>query len=106
MPSNRVVKVRSGGDSVSAQEMRDGIAAIQAELDVTPDKGTLGRIAARVNGSVVEATLRGLVDERQVVAHGGDAGLVGDRPVTGDNRVDVHAEHEVARRDPVRRGRP
>ena len=36
MPSNRVVKVRSGGDSVSAQEMRDGIAAIQAELDVTP----------------------------------------------------------------------
>src|SRR6476661_8712733 len=36
MPSNRVVKVRSSGDSVTAQEMRDGIAAIQAELDVTP----------------------------------------------------------------------
>lgn len=36
MPSNRVVKVRSSGDSVSAQEMRDGIAAIQQELDVTP----------------------------------------------------------------------
>jgi VacB/RNase II family 3'-5' exoribonuclease len=36
MPSNRVVKVRSSGDSVSAQEMRDGIAAIQQELKVTP----------------------------------------------------------------------
>src|SRR6478736_2755105 len=36
MPSNRVVKVRSTADSVTAQEMRDGITAIQAELDVTP----------------------------------------------------------------------
>ncbi|MCW2736127.1 RNB domain-containing ribonuclease [Nocardioides sp.] len=36
MPSNRVVKVRSSGDSVSAQEMRDGIAAIQQELKVSP----------------------------------------------------------------------
>ena len=36
MPSNRVVKVRSSGDSVTAQEMRDGIVAIQEELDVTP----------------------------------------------------------------------
>jgi exoribonuclease R len=36
MPSNRVVKVRSTGDSVTAQEMRDGIAAIQQELKVTP----------------------------------------------------------------------
>jgi VacB/RNase II family 3'-5' exoribonuclease len=36
MPSNRVVKVRTSGDSVSAQEMRDGIAAIQEELKVTP----------------------------------------------------------------------
>jgi VacB/RNase II family 3'-5' exoribonuclease len=36
MPSNRVVKVRPSGDSVSAQEMRDGIAAIQQELKVTP----------------------------------------------------------------------
>ena len=36
MPSNRVVKVRSSGDSVSAQEMRHGIAAIQAELKVSP----------------------------------------------------------------------
>ncbi|GAB3019753.1 ribonuclease R [Nocardioides flavus (ex Wang et al. 2016)] len=35
MPSNRVVKVRSTGDSVTAQEMRDGIAAIQEELDVS-----------------------------------------------------------------------
>ena len=35
MPSNRVVKVRSTGDSVTAQEMRDGIAAIQQELKVT-----------------------------------------------------------------------
>jgi VacB/RNase II family 3'-5' exoribonuclease len=35
MPSNRVVKVRSTGDSVSAQEMREGIAAIQQELEVS-----------------------------------------------------------------------
>ena len=31
MPSNRVVKVRASGDSVTAQEMRDGIAAIQEQ---------------------------------------------------------------------------
>ncbi|NYE38533.1 VacB/RNase II family 3'-5' exoribonuclease [Nocardioides cavernae] len=37
MPSNRVVKVRSTGDSVDAQEMRDGIASIQQELEVSPD---------------------------------------------------------------------
>ncbi len=36
MPSNRVLKVRTTGESVSAQELRDGIAAIQQELDVTP----------------------------------------------------------------------
>ena len=36
MPSNRVVKVRTSGDSVTAQEMRDGIAAIQAEQKVSP----------------------------------------------------------------------
>ena len=36
MPSNRVVKVRSTGDSVTAQEMRDGIAAIQGELELSP----------------------------------------------------------------------
>ncbi len=36
MPSNRVVKVRTSGDSVSAQEMREGIAAIQEELGVAP----------------------------------------------------------------------
>jgi exoribonuclease R len=35
MPSNRVVKVRASGDSVTAQEMRDGIAAIQQELEVS-----------------------------------------------------------------------
>jgi VacB/RNase II family 3'-5' exoribonuclease len=35
MPSNRVVKVQSTGDSVSAQEMREGIAAIQQELKVS-----------------------------------------------------------------------
>ncbi|RYB90007.1 RNB domain-containing ribonuclease [Nocardioides oleivorans] len=35
MPSNRVVKVRSTGDSVTAQEMRDGITAIQQEMKVT-----------------------------------------------------------------------
>ena len=37
MPSNRVVKIRSTGDSVSAQEMRDGIATIQQELKVSPE---------------------------------------------------------------------
>ncbi len=36
MPSNRVVKVRSSGDSVSAQELRHGIVAIQQELEVSP----------------------------------------------------------------------
>jgi VacB/RNase II family 3'-5' exoribonuclease len=35
MPSNRVVKVRSTGGSVSAHEMREGIAAIQQELEVS-----------------------------------------------------------------------
>jgi exoribonuclease R len=35
MPSNRVVKVRASGDNVTAQEMRDGIAAIQQELEVS-----------------------------------------------------------------------
>ena len=35
MPSNRVVKVRSTGDSVSAQQMREGIAAIQQELELS-----------------------------------------------------------------------
>lgn len=34
MPSNRVVKVRSSGDSVTAQEMREGITRIQQELKV------------------------------------------------------------------------
>ncbi|CAM3800873.1 RNB domain-containing ribonuclease [Nocardioides zeicaulis] len=36
MPSNRVVRVRASEDSVSAQEMRDGVAAIQAEMKVSP----------------------------------------------------------------------
>ncbi len=36
MPSNRVVRVRARADSVSAQEMHDGIAAIQEELEVAP----------------------------------------------------------------------
>jgi exoribonuclease R len=35
MPSNRVVKVRASGDSVTAQEMRDGIARIQQEMEVS-----------------------------------------------------------------------
>jgi exoribonuclease R len=37
MPSNRVVKVRTPEDSVEAATLRDGIAAIQAELGVSPD---------------------------------------------------------------------
>ena len=36
MPSNRVVKVRASGDSVTAQEMRDGIAAIQEQQKLSP----------------------------------------------------------------------
>ena len=37
MPSNRVVKVRSADDSVSAEEMRDGVARIQEEMKVSPE---------------------------------------------------------------------
>ena len=37
MPSNRVVTVRTPEDSVEAATLRDGIAAIQAEMKVTPD---------------------------------------------------------------------
>ncbi|MBB6629873.1 RNB domain-containing ribonuclease [Nocardioides sp. KIGAM211] len=37
MPSNRVVHVRSTGDGVAAQSLREGIARIQEELGVTPD---------------------------------------------------------------------
>ncbi len=36
MPSSRVVRVRSVRDEVAAAELRDGIARIQADLDVTP----------------------------------------------------------------------
>ena len=36
MPSNRVVRVRASDDSVTAQEMRDGVAAIQAEMKLSP----------------------------------------------------------------------
>ena len=37
MPSNRVVRVRSAEDSVSAEEMRDGVARIQEEMKVSPE---------------------------------------------------------------------
>jgi exoribonuclease R len=37
MPSNRVVKVRPSEDSVTAQELRDGIVAIQREMKVAPE---------------------------------------------------------------------
>ena len=37
MPSNRVVRVRTAEDGVGAATLRDGIAAIQAEMKVTPD---------------------------------------------------------------------
>lgn len=36
MPSNRVVTVRTGEDSVEARELADGIAAIQAEMGLSP----------------------------------------------------------------------
>jgi exoribonuclease R len=36
MPSNRVVHVRTAGDGVAAQSLREGIARIQSELNVTP----------------------------------------------------------------------
>jgi len=36
MPSNRVVHVRTAGDGVAAQSLREGIARIQTELNVTP----------------------------------------------------------------------
>jgi exoribonuclease R len=37
MPSNRVVHVRTAGDGVAAQSLREGIARIQSELGVTPE---------------------------------------------------------------------
>jgi len=37
MPSNRSVHVRSADDGVAAHTLRDGITAIQRELDVTPE---------------------------------------------------------------------
>ncbi|HEY0952303.1 RNB domain-containing ribonuclease [Nocardioides sp.] len=37
MPSSRVVRVRSVRDGVAAAALRDGIARIQADLEVTPD---------------------------------------------------------------------
>jgi exoribonuclease R len=37
MPSNRVVRVRSVDDGVAAADLRGGIAAILAELDVSPE---------------------------------------------------------------------
>jgi exoribonuclease R len=36
MPSNRVVHVRTAGEGVAAQSLREGIARIQTELNVTP----------------------------------------------------------------------
>jgi exoribonuclease R len=37
MPSNRVVRVRTAGKGVAAQSLREGIAKIQSELNVTPE---------------------------------------------------------------------
>ncbi|MGI8523098.1 MAG: RNB domain-containing ribonuclease [Nocardioides sp.] len=37
MPSNRVVRVKADADSVAATALRDGIAAIQSELEVSVD---------------------------------------------------------------------
>lgn len=52
MPSNRVVKVRASGDSVTAQEMRNGIARIQQELEVSPTfPEAVERAAAEAAGS-------------------------------------------------------
>ena len=59
----------------------------------------LGRLP-RVDAGVVAGGRLG-VDEREVVAHRGDAGLVGERAVPGHDDVDVHPEHQVARGDPV-----
>ncbi len=36
MPSNRVVHVRTAGEGVAAQSLREGIARIQSDLNVTP----------------------------------------------------------------------
>jgi len=56
MPSNRVVKIRSSGDSVSAREMRDGIAAIQAEQKVSPTFAPAVEEAARWHSPVGTST--------------------------------------------------
>jgi exoribonuclease R len=54
MPSNRVVRVRATEDSVEAAAVRDGIAAIQAELEVSPDfPEEVERAAAEAAASVV-----------------------------------------------------
>ncbi|HEU4811350.1 MAG TPA: RNB domain-containing ribonuclease [Nocardioides sp.] len=37
MPSNRVVHVRTAGDGVAAQSLREGMARIQSELNVSPE---------------------------------------------------------------------
>jgi exoribonuclease R len=53
MPSNRVVTVRTPEDSVEAATLRDGIAAIQAEMKVTPDfPDEVEKAAARAAAAV------------------------------------------------------
>ena len=37
MPSNRVVHIRTASDGVAAQSLREGMARIQSELNVSPE---------------------------------------------------------------------
>lgn len=49
MPSNRVVRVKAGADSVAATTLREGIDAIQSELEVSPEFPPEVEAAARVS---------------------------------------------------------
>ena len=78
MPSNRVVKVRSSGDSVTAQEMRDGIAAIQAEASTSrrpSPRPSNGRPRRRPRRPACRSS-----PHRHPVRHHRPRGLAGPRP--------------------------
>ena len=92
--SDAVDGVDVDGDATELAELAEVLTGADHAPDVA---GRLERVDA---GGVTLG--RFAIDEREVVAHGRDAGLVGDRAVTGHDGVDVHAEHQVAGGDPVR----
>ena len=80
MPSNRVITVRTGDDSVSAETLREGIAAIQAEMKVTSGVPR-GRGTRRCRGRRQPTAAGPRPDRRAVRDH--RPGL-GARPRPGD----------------------